>query len=86
MTLAGFRKVFHGPLIGNYGYPKETTEKAIAAGDADLISCGPPFIISPDLVERFRHDWPLAEPAPIADWNSPTGAKGYTDFPAHASK
>lgn len=86
MTLAEFRKVFHGPLIGNCGYTKETAEKAIAAGDADLISFGRPFISNPDLVERFRNGWPLAEPAPMADWYSPTGAKGYTDFPAYASQ
>jgi N-ethylmaleimide reductase len=84
MTLAEFRKVFHGPLMGNCGYTKETAEKAIAAGDADLISFGRPFISNPDLVERFRNDWPLAEPAPMSDWSSPTGGKGYTDFPAHA--
>jgi N-ethylmaleimide reductase len=84
MTLAEFRKVFHGPLVGNCGYTKESAEKAIAAGDADLISFGRPFISNPDLVERFRNSWPLADPAPMADWNSPTGAKGYTDFPAYA--
>ncbi len=84
MTLAEFRKVFHGPLMGNCGYTKETAEKAIAAGDADLISFGRPFISNPDLVERFKNDWPLAELAPMADWYSPTGAKGYTDFPVHA--
>ena len=84
MRLAEFRKVFHGPLIGNCGYTKETAEKAIAAGDADLIAFGRPFISNPDLVERFRNAWPLAEPAPMSDWSSTTGAKGYTDFPAHA--
>jgi 2,4-dienoyl-CoA reductase-like NADH-dependent reductase (Old Yellow Enzyme family) len=83
MTLAEFRRVFHGPLIGNCGYTKETAQKAVAAGHADLISFGRPFISNPDLVERFRNDWPLAELAPMADWYSPTGAKGYTDFPAH---
>ncbi len=83
MTLAEFRKVFHGPLVGNCGYTKETAERAIAAGDADLISFGRPFISNPDLVERFRNDWPLAQPAPMSDWYSPTGRKGYTDFPAH---
>jgi 2,4-dienoyl-CoA reductase-like NADH-dependent reductase (Old Yellow Enzyme family) len=31
MTLAEFRRVFHGPLIGNCGSTKETAEKAIAA-------------------------------------------------------
>ena len=80
MTLAEFRKVFHGPLIGNCGYTKETAERAIAEGYADLISFGRPFISNPDLVERFSNGWALAEPAPMSDWSSPTGAKGYTDF------
>ena len=48
MTLAEFRKVFHGPLVGNCGYTKETAEQAIAAGDADLISFGRPFISNPE--------------------------------------
>src|SRR5258707_167844 len=81
MTLAEFRRVFHGPLIGNCGYTGETAEKAIASGDADLISFGRSFISNPDLVERFRNDCPVADPAPMSDWSSP-GAKGYTDFPA----
>jgi 2,4-dienoyl-CoA reductase-like NADH-dependent reductase (Old Yellow Enzyme family) len=85
MTLAEFREVFHGPLMGNCGYTKETAEKVIAAGQADLISFGRPFISNPDLVERFRNDWPLAESAPPAVWQSP-GAKGYTDFPAYAPR
>jgi 2,4-dienoyl-CoA reductase-like NADH-dependent reductase (Old Yellow Enzyme family) len=54
--------------------------------DADLISFGRPFISNPDLVERFRNDWPLADAAPTSDWSAPTGAKGYTDFPVHAPK
>jgi N-ethylmaleimide reductase len=86
MTLAEFRKVFHGPLIGNCGYTKETAETAIAAGHAELISFGRPFISNPDLVERFRNGWPLAEAAPMSDWNSPTAAKGYTDFPAYQAR
>jgi N-ethylmaleimide reductase len=84
MTLAEFRKVYHGPLIGNCGYTQETAETAIVEGYADLISFGRPFISNPDLVERFQNGWPLAEPAPMSDWYSPTGAKGYTDFPAYA--
>src|SRR6266404_4542481 len=84
MTLAEFRRVFHGPLIGNCGYTKESAEKAIAEGHADLISFGRPFSSNPDLVERFRNGWPLAEPAPMSDWSSPSAGKGYTDFPAYA--
>lgn len=81
MTLAQFREVFHGTLVGNVGYTSESAAAAIAKGDADLIAFGRPFISNPDLVERFRNGWPLAEPAPMADWYSPTGEKGYTDFP-----
>lgn len=81
MTLAEFRKVFHGPLIGNCGYTKEAAEKMISDGDADLIAFGRPFISNPDLVERFRNGWPLAPLAEMTDWYSPIGEKGYTDFP-----
>jgi N-ethylmaleimide reductase len=83
MTLGEFRKVFHGPLIGNCGYTNETAETAISDGQADLISFGRPYITNPDLVERFRNGWPLAELAPMSDWVAPIGAKGYTDFPRH---
>jgi N-ethylmaleimide reductase len=83
MTLAAFRKLFHGPLMSNCGYTKETAGKTIAEGLADLIYFARPFISNPDLVERFRNGWPLAEPAPMSDRSSPTGTKGYTDFPAY---
>lgn len=85
MTLAEFRTVFHGPLMGNCGYTQETAEKAIEEGHADLISFGRPFISNPDLVQRFRNGWPLAEESPKSDWYLPTGEKGYTDFPAYIS-
>lgn len=83
MTLAEFRNVFHGPIMGNCGYTQQTAEAAIAAGSADLISFGRPFISNPDLVERFQNGWPLAEPAAMSDWYLPTAEKGYTDFPVH---
>ena len=83
MMLAEFRSVFSGPLMGNCGYTLESAEKAVADGLADLVAFGRPFISNPDLVERFRHGWPLAAPAEMADWYSPTGAKGYTDYPAY---
>ena len=83
MTLAEWRRVFHGPLIGNCGYTQETAEKAIAEGHADLIAFGRPFISNPDLVARFRNGWPLAAEAAMSDWYLPTGKKGYTDFPAY---
>jgi len=83
MTLAEFRRAFRGPLMGNCGYVLESAEKAVAEGLADLVAFGRPFISNPDLVERFRHGWPLAQPADMAAWYAPTGEKGYTDFPAY---
>jgi N-ethylmaleimide reductase len=83
MTLAEFRRVFSGPLMGNCGYTRESAEQALAAGVADLVAFGRPYISNPDLVERFRNGWPLAAPADMSAWYTPTGAKGYTDFPAH---
>jgi N-ethylmaleimide reductase len=84
MTLAEFRQVFHGPLIGNCGYDQAAAEAAVSEGLADLIAFGRPFISNPDLVDRFRQGWPLAAPADVATWYSPTGARGYSDFPPHA--
>ena len=86
MMLAEFRRVFSGPLMGNCGYTLESAEQAVADGVADLVAFGRPYISNPDLVERLRHGWPLAEPAEMAAWYSPTGATGYTDFPSYEPK
>lgn len=80
MTLKDFRKVFNGPLMGNCGYTQATAEEAIVAGDADMIAFGRPYISNPDLVNRFANDLPLAPDSDVADWYTPAGAEGYTDF------
>lgn len=82
MTLAEFRTLFHGPLLGNVGYTHETADATIAAGHADLIAFGRPFISNPDLVERFANGWPLNPPAEMSAWYSFDDA-GYNDFPKH---
>ncbi len=83
MTLAEFRAVFAGPLMGNCGYTQETAEAAIASGQTDLIAFGRPYLSNPDLVERFAKGWELNPPADMKAWSAPT-ASGYTDFPFHA--
>lgn len=83
MTLADFRSLFSGPLMGNCGYTQETAEAAIAGGAADLIAFGRPFLSNPDLVERFANGWELNAPADVTQWSAPT-AEGYTDFPFHS--
>lgn len=86
VTLDDIRKVFRGTLMGNCGYTAEAASAAISEGRADLISFGRPFISNPDLVERLQRGNPLAEPAPMSDWYSPIGEKGYTDFPNFTGK
>jgi 2,4-dienoyl-CoA reductase-like NADH-dependent reductase (Old Yellow Enzyme family) len=81
MTLEEFRKVFHGPLMGNCGYTKKAAEAAVSKGHADLIAFGRPYISNPDLVERFASGRPLNPEADMSTWYSPTGAEGYTDYP-----
>lgn len=78
--LDGIRKTFTGTLIlaGEYTYEKASA--AVSSGAADLIAFGRPYIGNPDLVERFKNQWPLTE----ADREFYYGgnARGYTDFPA----
>ena len=82
MTLAEIRSLFTGPLMGNCGHDQATAEKFISSGDADLMAFGRPFISNPDLVERFRNDWPLSPPADVAVWYS-HDEHGYADFPVY---
>lgn len=86
VTLSELRQVFRGTLMGNCGYTQEAAEAAIASGAADLIAFGRPYISNPDLVERFRHHWPLADASDMSTWYTPAGAKGYTDFPAYRAE
>ncbi|NJO94258.1 MAG: hypothetical protein HC820_07775, partial [Hydrococcus sp. RM1_1_31] len=82
MTLAEFRAVFSGSLIGNCGYTQETAEEAIRDGHTDLIAFGRPFISNPDLVDRFANSWPLNPPAETQVWYS-FDREGYVDFPVY---
>ena len=73
---------YRGTLIGAGGYTLVTGEKAIDAGDVNLVAMGKPYIANPDLVERLLNGWPLATPDRdtfYGDW----GAKGYTDYPTY---
>jgi N-ethylmaleimide reductase len=74
------REAFRGALILNGGYDKDTANAAIAAGSADLISFGLPFIANPDLVTRFATEAPLAQPDRATFYGG--DAHGYTDYPA----
>ncbi len=74
------RKRFKGTYIGNNGYDLALANKVLAAGEADLIAFGKPFISNPDLVERLKSGAPLNEGDKSTFYGG--GAKGYTDYPA----
>jgi 2,4-dienoyl-CoA reductase-like NADH-dependent reductase (Old Yellow Enzyme family) len=76
------RRVFSRPLILNSDYRVDDAEADLAAGRADAISFGRPFIANPDLVRRIATGAPFA-PDQMATWYSP-GPEGYTDYPALA--
>jgi N-ethylmaleimide reductase len=73
------REVFAGPLVLNQDYDLARASADLAAGQADAISFGRPFIGNPDLVDRLRTGAPLA-PDMIAHWYS-QGPEGYIDYP-----
>lgn len=77
--LPAVREAFPGSLILNGGYDGARAEADLAAGLADLVAFGRPFVSNPDLPERLRTG------APIADLDAATlytpGAVGFTDYP-----
>lgn len=64
-------------LAGNYN--AERAEDALAAGQADLIAFGRPFIANPDLVGRLKNKLPLNQPK--FDLFYTAGGEGYVDYP-----
>lgn len=76
------RKTFKGPLIVNGGYDAASANAAIAAGEADLVAFGVPFLANPDLPARYRTGAPL-NAADSATFYAGED-KGYTDYPALA--
>lgn len=76
---AQLRAAFKGPFILAGGFDGASAEAALAAGQADLIAFGRPFIANPDLVQRMRSHAALNAPD-MATFYTP-GAAGYTDYP-----
>ncbi len=51
---ASLRDAFGGIYMANFGFDRDRANAAIAAGKADLIAFGKPFLANPDLVTRYR--------------------------------
>lgn len=78
---AGYFREFHdGFIIANGGLSKKSAQVVLQSGMADLVAFGALYLSNPDLVERFRHDVPLA-PVPSRETWYGGGALGYADYP-----
>jgi N-ethylmaleimide reductase len=77
---ARIRQIFTATLIVNSGYDAARADAAIAAGQADLVAFGKPFVSNPDLPRRLAEGAVLAEPDPATLYGG--GAGGYTDYPS----
>lgn len=74
-----FRPFYKGTLMINKSFTKETGNKIIEDGYADLVAYGVPFLANPDLVARFKKNAPLNKPDQATFYTSTE--KGYIDYP-----
>lgn len=82
---AHLKKEFGGVVVTNQGLNKETAERIINSGDADLASWAKLYISNPDLVSRLKDSTPLTPPNPATIYGA-GGAEGYTDYPRHEQR
>jgi 2,4-dienoyl-CoA reductase-like NADH-dependent reductase (Old Yellow Enzyme family) len=73
------KEMFGGSYIANEKFTFATGNEILAAGEADAVAFGVPFIANPDLPERFKNRAPLNEADQSTFYAS--GPKGYTDYP-----
>lgn len=74
------KKAFGGVYVANEKFTLESGNAIIAAGDADAVAFGVPFISNPDLPARFAQKEALNEADPQTFYAD--GPKGYTDYPS----
>jgi len=81
-VIARIRAIFRGIVIQNGSFDGPAADACIAAGKADAVSFGRPYIANADLVTRMRDRHPLA--AADMDFAYVGDARGYTDYPVFA--
>jgi N-ethylmaleimide reductase len=81
--LRKLRRIWRGPYIINGGYDRARGDAALAAGEADLVAFGVPFLANPDLPARFAKGAALNPADPATFYGG--GEKGYTDYPSLAA-
>jgi N-ethylmaleimide reductase len=74
------RDAFKNTIILTGGYTMSDAERDVNSGLANLVGFGKPFISNPDLVDRFKKNFPLNIKMDASTFYTP-GSKGYTDYP-----
>ena len=74
------KKAFGGVYVANEKFTLESGNAILAAGDADAVAFGVPFLANPDLPKRFASGAALNAPDPSTFYAD--GARGYTDYPS----
>jgi N-ethylmaleimide reductase len=75
------RSTFSGRIMYAGRYSAERGAPLVAAGLADLIGFGRPFIANPDLPERIANGWPLNALNAAALYGG--SEEGFTDYPVY---
>jgi N-ethylmaleimide reductase len=73
------KRAFGGPVIVAGGYDRDKADAVLAAGTADLVAFGVPYLANPDLPERLRERAPLNTPDPATFYGG--DERGYLDYP-----
>ena len=75
-----YRPMYKGNLMINTGFDKDSGNKVIEDGDADLVAFAKLYVSNPDLVGRFRDN------VATAQWDAETfytpGPEGYITYEA----
>ena len=79
-----FKPLIESPVITAGGMTFASAEKMLNEGHADLVAFGRDFISNPDLVERYRNDWPL-QPYDTETFYG-GNETGYTDYPFYKTQ
>ncbi len=74
-----YGKLYKGNLIVNGGYSRESGNRTLELGEADLVAYGRLFIANPDLPLRFGLEAKLNEPDHETFYGG--DERGYTDYP-----
>ena len=80
-TYTRYRSIFRSTLIANSGFDRESGNRVVQSGDADLVSFARHFIANPDLPERFSRNVAIA--GGDRDTYYQGGAAGYTSYPPY---